>query len=132
VDTEREVFVEWLLYLRIGSAGWKEAVQKRFVRYLAIDRDARGLFFSDLLVADLPEAGRAPLVLLRLFPLTVELITANAFDDVRGAAEIRRQQLELLPPITDCHDCSGRPLANGECCEECGNPVWKFPWLLAT
>lgn len=123
---------QWLLYLRIGSACWREPIQQRVERYLAKDPECRRLFFSDLLVADLPEAGRAPLVLLRLFPLAVEIVTAMAFDDVETADELRAEQRRLLPPIGDCRRCGGKVLRNGDSCRECGNPIWKFKLLLAS
>jgi rRNA maturation endonuclease Nob1 len=45
--------------------------------------------------------------------------------------EARKKQIDLLPHISDCHACRGNPLENGERCQQCGNPMWKFDWLVA-
>ncbi len=75
------------------------------------------------------ESRRAPLVLFRLMPLAVEIVTTLAFGDSPKAAQLRNRQTVLLPAILDCHHCRGKLLDNGEQCPECGNPLWQFDWL---
>ena len=70
-------------------------------------------------------------MLFRLAPSSVEIATALAFGKTADAGHWRKQQMEYLPAIGDCHECRGRVLDNGEQCRVCGNPVWKFEWLTA-
>jgi hypothetical protein len=93
------------------------------------DDDQRRLSFSGHLEHAYPEARRAPLVLYRLFPLSVGIATALAFSAPLDANELRNQQMFWLPSIQDCHECHGAPLENGEKCRVCGNPVWSHRWL---
>lgn len=125
-------FLNWLTSLRLGEAKDSSQVQSRLSQYLTMDKAERRLAFTDALVRALPEAGRAPLVLYRLFPLAIKIVTSVAFGDVIVAAEQRNQQLAFLPPIGDCSHCKGQPLDNGEICRMCGNPVWRYDWLTAT
>ena len=79
-----------------------------------------------------PESRKTPLVLFRLFPLTVRIVTCASFGDRNRATKIRNQQVSLLSAIIDCSQCRGIVLANGEQCPRGGNPVWNFRWLTAT
>jgi hypothetical protein len=124
-------FAEWLGRLRIGDQFSAPSVTKRLQQYLAQLPEDRRLAFSDVLARAIPEAGQAPLILYRLLPLSIAIATALAFDDRFRAAELRNEQIRLLPSIGDCHDCHGRPLESGEACSTCGNPLWKYQWLNA-
>ena len=99
--------------------------------YLKSSPADRRLIFTNVLVKTLREAGRAPLVLFRLYPLSVSIAISVAFGDQLEASEIRNRQISTLPAIADCHECHGRPLDNGEICSLCGNPVWSYKWLTA-
>jgi hypothetical protein len=79
----------------------------------------------------LREAQRAPLVLFRLFPLSVRIVTAAAFNDGETAQSLHAEQLSILPAIADCSQCHGGLLKPGAKCATCGNPLWKFKWLTA-
>ena len=83
----------------------------------------------DALLKELPRARHIRLVLFRLYPLAVRIVTDVAFGDHFRANELRNQQLALLPAIADCHECHGKTLDNGEKCRTCGNPVWLYEWL---
>lgn len=122
---------QWLLELRVGTAHTHTAVQQRLAHYLTRDRDERELLFSNVLIADFPEAAKAPLVMFRLYPLAIDLVTAMGFDNTQMVTEFRRRQMRLLPAIADCRRCRGQALSNGESCRECGNPLWNFHWLTA-
>ncbi|HZZ70775.1 MAG TPA: hypothetical protein VFE24_00875 [Pirellulales bacterium] len=123
-------FVEWLTKLRLGesaNAKMKERVQS----YLAKTPSERRRAFARNLQQVFPEAGQAPLVLYRLFPLAIGVATAIGFGDNYRAAEIRKEQVRWLPSIGDCHVCHGRLFENGERCTQCGNPFWDYDWLVA-
>jgi hypothetical protein len=122
-------FLSWLLDLRLGDLREDPKRRKRIDRYLAEAPDGRRLAFSTYLERSHPESRRAPLVLYRLFPLSVGIATALAFGDPLAANELRNQQMFWLPAIQDCHECHGAPLENGEKCYVCGNPVWTYRWL---
>jgi hypothetical protein len=124
-------FRDWAGKLRLGQGHDSPTVAKRITQYLAQSPEDRRLSFSNILERATPEARKAPLILHRLLPLAVSIATALAFDDRFRAAELRNEQLRLLPSIGDCHDCHGRPLEAGEACSTCGNPLWKFQWLNA-
>ncbi|MCC6124903.1 MAG: hypothetical protein IT426_08075 [Pirellulales bacterium] len=79
----------------------------------------------------LHEAASAPLVVFRLFPLAVQIVTARAFGDRKTADELRSRQADILPSINDCRHCRGRVLDVGEPCPKCGNPLWTYEWLIA-
>lgn len=132
VSAPKPWFLNWLTCLRLGEAKDSSRVQSRLSQYLKLDKAERRLAFTDALVRALPEAGRAPLVLYRLFPLAIKIVTSVAFGDVIAAAEERNQQLAFLPAIGDCSQCNGQPLDNGEVCRMCSNPVWRYEWLTAT
>ena len=76
----------------------------------------------------LPESRRAPLVLFRLVPLASRSSRRWHSAILRG----RRgppAAMAILPAISDCEQCRGKLLDNGEQCPECGNPLWLFDWL---
>ena len=122
-------YVRWLVCLRLGELSADGHEIASAARYLTQSADQRRLTFSNVLSRVLPESRGAPLVLLRLFPLAVHAVTALAFGDQIRAEQLRAQQTQLLPALTDCRDCHGRLLANGELCTRCGNPLWKTQWL---
>lgn len=129
---EPQWFVKWLGELRLGAA-LADAKWRRRIRHYAAaaTEDEQRLLFSRSLETVFPEARRAPLVLFRLFPLSVRIVVAIAFGHHLDAAELRNRQTRWLSAIADCQDCHGRPLDNGEQCANCGNPVWKYNWLCA-
>lgn len=124
-------FVTWLAELRLGEDLRDSRWRRRIRHYLAMTEDAQRLDFSRHLETVFPEASRAPLILYRLFPLSVRIVSAVAFGYHLEAAELRNRQTFWLSAIGDCQDCHGRPLDNGEQCAVCGNPVWKYRWLNA-
>lgn len=129
---EPQWFVRWLGELRLGT-DLKDSKWRRRIRHYAgaASEDEQRLLFSRSLETVFPEARRAPLILNRLFPLSVRIVTAIAFGHHLDAAEMRNKQTLWLPAISDCQDCHGRALDNGEQCSVCGNPVWKYAWLCA-
>jgi hypothetical protein len=129
VDSADDWYLRWLARLRLGDAQADDGVQKQLALYAGSSADQRRLAFSDALVAVLPEAGRVPLVLFRLAPLSVQIVTALAFADRPTAEQIRERQRGHLPAIGDCQKCQGRVLENGEQCAGCGNPLWRSEWL---
>jgi hypothetical protein len=126
-----EWYSRWLCRLRLGSLGEEAKVLKRLDHYRGQSPDGRRLAFSDVLTRAWPESRRAPLVLFRLAPLAVRVVTATAFSDLSHATQARQQQCELLPSIRDCGECHGQLLENGKQCPSCGNPLWKYDWLVA-
>jgi hypothetical protein len=122
-------FLSWLTALRLGEHRDDPKCRRRIDRYLSEDADRRRLTFSNYLERNYAEARRAPLILYRLFPLSVAVSTSLAFRDPFVANELRNQQMFWLPAIQDCHECHGAPLENGETCHVCGNPVWTYRWL---
>ena len=120
---------DWLAELRLGELADRPQVRGRLDHYLDEQRSERRLDFSGVLSRNAPDASRAPLVLYRLFPLSVRIATNLAFGDHLAASETRNLQTSMLPNIVDCRICHGRPLDNGDSCETCGNPVWRFDWL---
>jgi hypothetical protein len=77
----------------------------------------------------LREAARAPLIIYRLLPWAIRIVTATAFSDHETASEARHQQRTLLPNIAGCGVCRGEILPIGEKCEQCDNPFWNYRWL---
>lgn len=124
-------YLNWLCRLRQTDSPIDPIASARLAEYLEAPADQRRVRFEGVLSKVLPESTRAPLVLFRLFPLAVEIATAQAFADHSRAARIRRSQASILPAILDCRDCHGKVLENGEQCAGCGNPLWKFTWLTA-
>jgi hypothetical protein len=125
-------YLGWLIWLRLGRKEPDAKVTQRLHYYLSKTPDEQRLAFTNILAKALPESRRAPLVLFRLVPLAVEIITALAFGDRARATAARDRQAVLLPAIHDCLQCRGKLLDNGEHCTACGNPLWKFDWLMAT
>jgi hypothetical protein len=127
--TDGAWYRDWLARLRLGSIDPDSRAARRIAFYADKAVDQRRLAFSNVVAAALPEAVRAPLILLRLLPLAVEVSTALAFGKSADAMQLRHDQTEILPSIADCHHCHGNLLENGELCEMCGNPLWNFEWL---
>jgi len=126
-----EWYLRWLARLRLGKQASEPALDAQLLRYRSQTAKERRLAFTDALSRTLAESRQAPLVLFRLYPLAVQVTTALAFDDREKAAEVRRGQVTVHPPIADCTRCRGRLLENGEQCPGCGNPLWKYQWLVA-
>jgi hypothetical protein len=124
-------FADWLAAIRPEDPGLTVEEKSRLADYLSQTADGRRLAFTDVLLKVLPESDRAPLVLFRLLPLSVQIVTAIAFGDRTRAAELRRRQVDLLSAICDCPECRAKVLDNGEQCARCGNPLWKTEWLAA-
>jgi hypothetical protein len=124
-------FADWLARLRLGDLYDDPMIAQRFQHYRGKHADARRLMFESMLERTYPEAGRAPVLVYRLFPLAIGIVTAVAFGDHPLAEKLRRQQCELLPNLIECRACHGRLLDNGEECRHCGNPLWKFEFLTA-
>ncbi len=131
ISCDTKWFVSWLAKMRMDDAVNDTKWRRRIRHYLAMSDDELRLSFSRNLENVFPEARLAPLILYRLFPLSVRIVTAVAFGNHLDAAELRNRQMLWLPPISDCHECHGRPLDNGETCSVCGNPIWAFSWLCA-
>jgi hypothetical protein len=121
-------FLGWLGEFRLGE----RARLSEIVPYRKKSPDARRRAFMDGLMKVLPESSRAPLVLYRLFPLAIHVATALAFGHHPQASMLRAQQVTCLPPINECPQCQGALLENGESCATCGNPLWKYQWLIIT
>jgi len=47
------------------------------------------------------------------------------------ASDLRRQQVPIQPAIANCRECRGEVLQCAERCRLCGNPLWKYEWLVA-
>lgn len=124
-------FPSWLAKLRLGSR-LGDAHLARIREYLVQANDARRLKFTDVMARVLPESRRAPLVLFRLFPMAVHLVTHLAFADQIAADQLRGRQKLFLPAIEDCRTCRGKVIASDEQCPECGNPLWNSQLLTAT
>jgi hypothetical protein len=131
VDCDTKWFVSWLASLRLEEAIDDTRWRRRIRHYLAMSDDELRLGFSRNLENVFPEARLAPLILYRLFPLSVRIVTAVAFGQHLDAAELRNRQTFWLPAIGDCPECHGRPLDNGDSCAGCGNPIWTYQWLCA-
>ena len=128
--TTDDWFARWLMRLLLGDAVGADALA-RLADYESQTPRERMLAFTDVLAQVLPESRRAPLVLFNLFPLSVQIAAVIALGDRGRAAELREKQLELQPALGDCNVCHGQLLATGKQCPQCGNPVWKFEWLVA-
>jgi hypothetical protein len=130
VERPREWFLDWIFKLRLGE-GCQSIFDKRVEYYRSKSVEDRRLKFVSMLNRVLPESYKTPLILYRLFPTAVRIVTAVAYQDPLRAQELRAEQCRLLPPISDCHECHGRVLDNEEICRCCSNPLWKFSWLNA-
>ncbi len=124
-------YVGWLGRLRQVEAQADPTACKRLAEYLPEPAEKRRGRFESALSKVLPESTRAPLVVFLLYPLCVQIVTAQAFADHARAARLRQSQVAILPAILDCRGCHGKVLENGEQCAGCGNPLWKFSWLTA-
>lgn len=122
-------YVQWLGRLRQVDVQADPAGGKRLAEYLADPAEKRRGRFESALSKVLPESTRTPLVVFLLYPLCVQIVTAQAFADHARAARLRQSQVSILPAIIDCRSCHGKVLENGEQCMGCGNPLWKFSWL---
>jgi hypothetical protein len=122
-------FREWLSAIRLGDADTNGRSALRISYYVSQSANDRRLAFGNILATILPEASRAPLVLLRLLPGAVQIATALAFQNSPDAQQFRHEQKEILPSIADCHRCRGKVFDNGEQCPMCGNPLWTYDWL---
>jgi hypothetical protein len=129
--SEIDWFRNWLLRLRWGDE-MNLATLARMQSYEKHNDGERRRMFASYLEQAIPEATKTPLIIYRLFPRAVRIVTALAFGDTLRAREIRGEQISYLPVIGDCHHCHGLPLENGETCVACGNPLWKIKWLSAT
>jgi hypothetical protein len=125
-------YLGWLTEYRLGDVHNDARVVKRLDFYRLRSPSEQRLAFSNALMAILPEARRAPLIMYRLVPPAVRIVTALAFGKTADAQECRREQAEHLPSILDCHHCHGTLLENGESCSMCGNPLWNYEWLTAS
>jgi hypothetical protein len=130
--TEGKWYRDWLAHLRLGKLEPEGRAARRLDYYGVRSADERRWAFSNILAQALPEATKAPLVLLKLLPLAIEVTTAQAFGKSADAMKWRHEQTEILPPIAECHQCHGRLLDNGDQCDMCGNPLWTFEWLTST
>jgi hypothetical protein len=124
-------YLPWLARLRLKECGQHPDIVDRCKLYLSKGPDDRRHQFMDLLSHILPESREAPLVLFRIFPLSVQIATARAFGDRILPSKLRREQIAVLPAITDCRHCHGQVLECVEQCRACGNPLWKYEWLIA-
>ncbi len=130
-ECDMKWFISWLAHLCMGDAIDDMKWRRRIRHYLAMSDDELRLSFSRNLENVFPEARLAPLILYRLFPLSIRIATAVAFGNHLDAADLRNRQMNWLPAIGDCHGCHGRPLDNEDQCGICGNPVWTYRWLCA-
>jgi hypothetical protein len=121
--------VEWVLRVLGSDLSARGDECDRAFQYLGMSRQEARLTFTNVLVKTLPEGGRAPLVLFRLFPGSVRIATSTAFADPRTAAELRLQQQGILPSIEDCPQCYAAVLDNGHTCPRCSNPLWSYDYL---
>jgi len=124
-------FCQWLTRLVWGDHPDADVLE-RLQAYDQLNDGERRRMFASHVEQALPEATSAPLVVYRLYPRAVRVATALAFGDRLRASDIRGEQIAYLPVITDCHECHGAPLDNGEVCNQCGNPLWKLNWMNAT
>ncbi len=130
--SEPRWYADWLARLCFDTDYMDPRLTARIAAYLRREDDQRRQAFVRVLQRASPDTARAPLILFRLMPLAIRIATAVAFGRIVEAAELRNGQLAWLPAIADCYACHGRPLDNGEQCSQCGNPLWKYHWLLAT
>jgi hypothetical protein len=129
LQSDSNWYADWLAETRLGNRYKQLDSGKQITAYLAMDANGRRLAMSDIISDVLPESRQAPLVLFRLVPLAVQIVTALAFGDRQRADDLRGQQKALLPAISDCRECHGSVLENGQICQTCGNPMWTFKWL---
>ncbi len=126
--TPGEWFIDWLARLCLTEYGHREESDRRLAEYARMDERNRQRHFVLALERRLPSARRSPLVLFRLFPLSVRIVAATAFADEAWARQLRDEQVTILPRIGQCADCHGTLLSQG-LCNQCGNPLWNYAWL---
>jgi len=131
VSTKDDWYLSWLARLRLGERKADAETIQQLRRYVSKTPHDRRLAFMDVLARVLPESRRAPLILFRLVPWSVQIVTAVAFGDHATASDLRTRQVTDLPGIGDCRQCQGKVLDNGETCPACGNPLWRYEWLTA-
>jgi hypothetical protein len=131
VDDPEAWYLDWLAHLRLSAIDWRGETIERTKRYLAKTTEERRQAFTDEMARILHESASAPLVLFRLFPPAVQIVTARAFGDGKTADDLRLQQAGVLPSINDCRRCHGRVLDDSDQCPKCGNPLWTYEWLTA-
>ncbi len=131
VAADVQWYLQWLARMRLGEAQPDPQTTERLNHYISKTPDERRLAFTDVLAKILPESARAPLILFRLLPPSVQIATALAFGDDATAGQLRKQQNASLPEIAGCRACRGEILENGRQCRECGNPLWKYSWLIS-
>ena len=131
VNGDAHWYLKWLAKLRLSEAYQRPEVRKRLDFYAQQPLGEQRHNFSIVLEQAFREATRAPLIVYRLLPIAVAIVTSVAFENSQIAREARQRQIRLQPAITDCRRCNGRVLENGEQCSYCGNPFWKFAWLTA-
>jgi len=131
VNQAEDWYLPWLIRFRLGERGQNAEIAERCKHYLSNGPDDRRLAFMDALARVLPESREAPLVLFRLAPYSVQIVTARAFGDRGAASRLRGEQTAILPAIADCRQCRGQVLECTEQCRACGNPLWKYEWLTA-
>lgn len=117
----------WLAQLRLGETRHTPPAIERQSQYAKTQERRR--LFANSLQRVMPETSRAPLVVFRLLPMAVAIVTSVAFLDHAAAQEIRKKQIALLPGIGDCQQCRGAVMENGDRCSQCANPLWKYEWL---
>ena len=122
-------YADWLTAMRLDAWNPLSDVPERIADYLQMSADERRLHFSNRLVDTIPEARRAPLVLFRILPKAVQLVTAQAFSNADAAKKIRAEQIKILPSIAYCQECHGKLLSGCDECSTCGNPLWNQEWL---
>jgi hypothetical protein len=121
----------WLSGLRLDAYAEYPGVIDQLQAYLGHAAPERRLDFSTTLERTHAEARRAPLVLYQLLPAAVAIAAAAAFGDAAHCELARSEQRLILPSLSDCRACHGAVLPPGQSCGECGNPLWKFAWLVA-
>jgi hypothetical protein len=122
---------EWLIRIQEHEALDAPEGGERLSQYLGLSRQEQRSLFTNAITKILPAASRAPLVLFRLFPVGVRVVTATALGDERGAEELRGQQRAILPAIDDCPQCHAAVLPAGQVCPACSNPLWGYRYLTA-
>jgi hypothetical protein len=122
-------YLNWLARIRLGDQDWSGEIVEQTKSYLPKTTEQRRSAFSDEMARIVHEAASAPLVLFRLLPLAVQIITARAFDDRKTADDLRRRQIAILPSVEDCRHCKGEVLNFADQCTKCGNPLWTYEWL---
>ncbi|MBN2579755.1 MAG: hypothetical protein JXB10_12265 [Pirellulales bacterium] len=131
LSTPRPWLAPWLARLLMCEENLDEETQRRLAICQSQKPDQRHCTFLDALARVLPQSVEAPLVLFRLLPLAIQITVAQAFVDQERAAQLRREQIAVLPAIADCPHCHGRVMESVEACPACGNPLWKYEWLRA-